>query len=599
MKNVKNAKKLLPFFLALMILAQAAMPVFAAYADNRLINPNVEAMRSMLNQREFDVYFQDIPENYVYYGAKLEPRTGVYTGTATGGAASYLWFDAARTNDAEQRHIIEGGTNSADNAVLCVYNWNFQLRSSENIKPADYENYIKNVIDGLAQRQENILLVFGKEMNINNNFKNTDDFINMFRYVADYARTKSNIAMVWGPNDTGSLDFTFEMWYPGDEYVDWIGISSYTIPHFLGDREKSTESNNVSFVTGDHANPVMRVKPIIEFMARNNIKKPVLLTESGVGYKHTKTGEDFTDWASLQMRRLYGEVIRRFPEVKVIIDFDNHVASDFYRLDTSNNPVLKELMREMLKDPVYASMAKYREGTHVSYSQMRDNLRVKGSLILSAYAYNPRSSFTFLTVKYLLDGVQAHESSLPPYNCTLENLTGAHRLTVQMLNGSAILETKNYNIEFEPAPPPPAALTAKATNSTVLVNGEAIAFEAYNIGGFNYFKLRDLAYVLNGTEKQFEVGWDAANNAISLTSGKPYTAVGGEMTGGSSSGDKTGTPTTSEIYIDGKEALLEAYNIGGSNYFKLRDVMQALDVYVGYDEATKTITLDTSKGYGG
>jgi hypothetical protein len=51
------------------------------------------------------------------------------------------------------------------------------------------------------------------------------------------------------------------------------------------------------------------------------------------------------------------------------------------------------------------------------------------------------------------------------------------------------------------------------------VNGQSVAFNAYNIDGNNYFKLRDLAYALNGTEKQFEVGWDGAANAISLTSG--------------------------------------------------------------------------------
>ncbi|MCL1835068.1 MAG: hypothetical protein FWG48_02805, partial [Oscillospiraceae bacterium] len=33
------------------------------------------------------------------------------------------------------------------------------------------------------------------------------------------------------------------------------------------------------------------------------------------------------------------------------------------------------------------------------------------------------------------------------------------------------------------------------------------------------------------------------------------------------------------------------------NFFKLRDLMEAIDVFVGYDNATKAITLDTSKGY--
>lgn len=77
--------------------------------------------------------------------------------------------------------------------------------------------------------------------------------------------------------------------------------------------------------------------------------------------------------------------------------------------------------------------------------------------------------------------------------------------------------------------PANSTLTAAPTSSTVLVNSEAKTFEAHTIDGYNYFKLRDLAFVLSGTQAQFEVGWDGANNAITLTSGQPYTAAGGEL----------------------------------------------------------------------
>ena len=60
---------------------------------------------------------------------------------------------------------------------------------------------------------------------------------------------------------------------------------------------------------------------------------------------------------------------------------------------------------------------------------------------------------------------------------------------------------------------------------------------------------------------------------------------------------KTATPTASKIYLDGDELNLTVYNIGGNDFFKLRDLMQAIDVYVGYDDATKAISLDTSKEY--
>ena len=141
-----------------------------------------------------------------------------------------------------------------------------------------------------------------------------------------------------------------------------------------------------------------------------------------------------------------------------------------------------------------------------------------------------------------------------------------------------------------------APLSAKPTASTVLVNGENVAFDAYNINDNNYFKLRDLAFTLNGTVKQFAVGWDGDNNAISLTSGQGYAPDGSEMKS-KGAGNKTPSPTTSKIYLDGKDVQFTAYNIEGNNYFKLRDIGEAFDFGVTWDGARNTIVIDTSIGY--
>ncbi len=146
------------------------------------------------------------------------------------------------------------------------------------------------------------------------------------------------------------------------------------------------------------------------------------------------------------------------------------------------------------------------------------------------------------------------------------------------------------------APAAPTGLTVNPNSSTVLVNGKNVAFDAYTIEGSNYFKLRDLAYVLNGTEKQFEVGWDNASKTITLTSGQSYTAAGGEMSA-KGTGAQSASVSASKLLIDGKEVALTAYTINGNNYFKLRDIGQAFDFGIGWDNATKTITIDTSAGY--
>ena len=160
---------------------------------------------------------------------------------------------------------------------------------------------------------------------------------------------------------------------------------------------------------------------------------------------------------------------------------------------------------------------------------------------------------------------------------------------VSLLIAISILVTTVFSI-------PTFTATANPTASTVLVDGNNVAFDAYNIADNNYFKLRDLTFTLSGTAKQFEVGWDGANNAISLASGQSYTVAGVEMTG-KGGGTKEATPTDSRIILNGREVQFAAYNIDGNNYFKHRDIGEAFDFGVDWDGDRNTIVVDTSKGY--
>jgi hypothetical protein len=112
----------------------------------------------------------------------------------------------------------------------------------------------------------------------------------------------------------------------------------------------------------------------------------------------------------------------------------------------------------------------------------------------------------------------------------------------------------------------PSALTysLSPTGSRVMVNGNAVSFDAYNINGSNYFKLRDLAMTLNGTDKQFEVTWDGAKNAINLTANKAYTAVGGELAVSSNPIASEAKMTASKVFVNGNEASFTAYKLAAT-----------------------------------
>ncbi len=142
------------------------------------------------------------------------------------------------------------------------------------------------------------------------------------------------------------------------------------------------------------------------------------------------------------------------------------------------------------------------------------------------------------------------------------------------------------------------AYVVQLSDQALTVNGRPIECEKYNIDGANYFKLRDIAYLLNGTEYQFLVGWDANTNTVAIGLGQPYTPVGGEldMSGGDKSATAQRSPQRIIVGLDEVDNL-DVFNIGGNNYFKLRDLAAVVGFNVDYDEATRTV-LVTSPGEG-
>ncbi|MDP4121423.1 MAG: WG repeat-containing protein, partial [Bacillota bacterium] len=134
------------------------------------------------------------------------------------------------------------------------------------------------------------------------------------------------------------------------------------------------------------------------------------------------------------------------------------------------------------------------------------------------------------------------------------------------------------------------------TESRVFVDNREITFDDYNINDNNYFKLRDIAYALNGSSKQFSVNWNEWENSVLLKSGEAYVPVGGELEGKSY---KANIPFAedSKITLNGQKLLLPVYNIDGNNYFKLRDIGRVLNFSVEWNAEDDSIIIDSTKGY--
>lgn len=142
----------------------------------------------------------------------------------------------------------------------------------------------------------------------------------------------------------------------------------------------------------------------------------------------------------------------------------------------------------------------------------------------------------------------------------------------------------------------PSALAASPevgiSSQKVILDDEEVALSAYNIDGSNYFRLRDLAVYLKDTPAEFSI--DFANNTIHIERGGSYEALGTELAALSAPQKVVVSPQ--KIRIDGSLYKIGAYNIDGSNYFKLRD-LSALGFDVDYDDETKSILIETTGDY--
>ncbi|MBR2742028.1 MAG: hypothetical protein IKD89_00370 [Clostridia bacterium] len=136
---------------------------------------------------------------------------------------------------------------------------------------------------------------------------------------------------------------------------------------------------------------------------------------------------------------------------------------------------------------------------------------------------------------------------------------------------------------------PASAASVVASSQNLSVNNVPADCDKYNIDGSNYFKLRDLAALLNGTESQFDVGWDAENGVIAITTGAAYSSPDGTELVRGADKSATAVPSSQTVMIDGRKVEgLSVWNIGGNNYFKLRDLGWELGFAVNYNQYTQT-----------
>ena len=385
--------------------------------------------------------------NIPYYGARAEEVAG-----CAHGMTDYFdkEFDNAqilyvRFFDEDIEPFYWQLPTDTDDYTLMI-GWNVPNENTEDltrIANGEADDYIRRNLEYLSTLKCRVLVRFGAEVNCWSSLpsskaaydadggKFAETFKEAFRRVSKMAKTYCPKAgMIYSPNDVSNWYFDHEDFYPGDEYVDWVGMSSY---NNLPSKTSFTigNGNDAYYSIGDYYdNQIVKIQSIVEAYGD---RKPIIITEGGTAHS-SDNGLQTEEHAIEALRFFYTYVSRVYPQIKCVMYFNSNYSSNKYSIFglPESNATIAALYRE-LNSGNAAMQYSMGKGDACGYVPLSDFNEVTDCLKLSVYAAYPTPEE--VKVSYTLDGVVALESVSYPYELDInvaELGVGGHLLTVKV-----------------------------------------------------------------------------------------------------------------------------------------------------------------------
>ena len=319
--------------------------------------------------------------------------------------------------------------------------------------PADMSQIKYREVYDFAQKLKEldmpIFLRFACEMNESTNpwGQNTPEvYKKAFRLVADVMHKEvPKVAMVWAPLYVPTE--TIPDFYPGDDVVDWVGVDAYTDRYYIGDPDTRSLIEDL-YYQGYYANPLDRFQYIYDTYSS---KKPIFIAETGVQNYAVNTGEDFSEWAANNIRRLYGYIPMMYPRIKAIFYFnvDSSLVPGLglkQNYSLSRSKQVMDAYKEMIQNPYYVS--EFGKKSDFYYKPIEELNWAKNKKIeLSTYA---KIMDPFIEkVEYWIDGKKISTQNKIPFSAVLDLSSlslGQHILRVNAFDSNGQLNTRREYI---------------------------------------------------------------------------------------------------------------------------------------------------------
>ena len=197
----------------------------------------------------------------------------------------------------------------------------------EGLDPIKEDDYLITWAEDARDADCPIFLRFASEMNGTWMPYSGDPkkYVQKFRLVHDVMeRIAPNVAMVWCVFATPIRTIT--RYYPGDEYVDWVGVNIYSVHRHDGDPNKPAGEDP---------------RHLLEFVYETYAdRKPIQISEYAATHYCRATDQKLVDFAIGRMSVLYASLPKQLTRVKMINWFSVDAAAD--RLADNNYALTSE-----------------------------------------------------------------------------------------------------------------------------------------------------------------------------------------------------------------------------------------------------------------
>lgn len=437
---MKHAK-LLSLALALTVLLSLSATAFADESTTTLQT----ACKDLSANTEIYAVTDTPGASYPYFGAKAEPTSGTYYGRiALGGTLPNGQYGLSNANALANESVFSFyyDFNNAYSLEYWSYIYGsllddhvFQVNLNFNNEGADcpivisggYDAKLIETFKYLGTLSCPILVRIGGEVNCWTNMPEPSAFIDAYIHIAKIARTYApDAALMYAPNFSSAYGIDLESFYPGDEYVDWIGVSLY----YNKVAANGDTSNDAFYGVNAYGDSLLNIQQTINLARKHS--KPVSATEGGSIY--SVNGTDYSDFAAERIEKTYAFLTMVYPEVKSIVYSDSNFGSSTRLYAISDNAKLTEAYNK--GTAANPTLLHSYDGNASYYTKLSEYpSKWEGTVKLAAYTY----SSSRITASWYIDGALKASIADYPFNYTVDTSAlndGKHTVTVKFSNGA-------------------------------------------------------------------------------------------------------------------------------------------------------------------